>query len=93
MVVDKETKHKVKELEKQLKQIKGTNSLGSVNFSYLCTAWFEVSSKIQCLDFENYGCRSCCYAHLKIYEVAMARYRDNDRLLDQTFPNRPNMVY
>lgn len=34
--VDKETKHKVEELERQLKQIKDTDSLGSVNFNDLC---------------------------------------------------------
>lgn len=34
--VDKETKDKVEELERQLKQIKGTDSFGSVNFNDLC---------------------------------------------------------
>lgn len=34
--VDKEAKEKIEELERQLKQIKGTDSLGSLNFNDLC---------------------------------------------------------
>lgn len=34
--IDNETKEKVVYLERQLKRIKGTDSLGSVNFSELC---------------------------------------------------------
>lgn len=34
--VDRETKDKVKELERQIKQIKGTDSLGIVNSRDLC---------------------------------------------------------
>lgn len=34
--LDKENKDKVDELDSQLKKIKGTHSLGSVNFSDLC---------------------------------------------------------
>lgn len=39
-----------------------------------------------CPDFEKYDCKSCPYAYLKVYGVAMAQYEDNDQLLVQTFP-------
>lgn len=85
--IDKETKDKVEELERQLKQIKGTDSLGSVNFSDLCIhPGLKFPTKFKCPDFEKYNGKSCPYAHLKVYGVAMAQYGDNDKLLVQTFP-------
>lgn len=85
--VDKETKDKVEELERQLKQIKGTDSLGNVNFSDLCIyPGLKFPNKFKCPDFEKYDGKSCPYAHLKVYGVAMAQYGDNDKLLVQTFP-------
>lgn len=50
--VDRETKDKVEELERQLKQIQGTDSLGNVNFSDLCIhIGLKFPTKFKCLDF------------------------------------------
>lgn len=81
-MVDKETKDRVNKLERQLKQIKRTYSLGSVNFSNLWNhPGLKFSTKFKCPDFEKYDSKSFFYAHLKVYGVAMAQYGDNDKLL------------
>lgn len=58
VIVDKETKNKVDEFERQLKRIKGTDLLDSVNFSDLCSH-VEISTKFKCPDFEKYDGKSC----------------------------------
>lgn len=84
--VDKQTKDKVEELERQLKQIKGTDSLGNVNFSDLCIhSGLQFPAKFKSPYFEKYNGKSCPYAHLKVYGVAMAQYGNNDKLLVQNF--------
>lgn len=85
--VDKETKDKVEEIERQLKQIKGTDSLGSVHFNNLCIhPRLKFLAKFKCSNFEKYDRKSYLYAHLKVYGVAMSEYGNNDKLLVQTFP-------
>lgn len=84
--IDKETKDKVEELERQ-KQIKGTDSLDNINFSDLCIhPEIKFPAKFKCPDFKKYDGKSCSYAHLKVYGVVIAQYGDNDKLLVQTFP-------
>lgn len=86
MIVNKETKDKVEELERQLMQIKGTISLGSINFSDLCIhLGMKFPAKFKCPDFKKHDGNSCPYAHLKLYGAAMAQYDDNDKPLVQTF--------
>lgn len=71
-MVDKDTKDKVQQLERQLKQIKGTDSLGRVNFSDLCIhPGLKFPAKFRC-NFEKYDGKSCPYAHMKVYGEAMA---------------------
>lgn len=61
--------------------------MGSVSFSDLCIhPGLKIPTKFKCLDFEKYDRKSCPYAHLKVYGVAMAQYGNNDNLLVQTFP-------
>lgn len=85
--MDKETKDKADELEKQLKQIKATDSLGNVHFHDLCIhLTLKFPAKFICLDFEKYDKESCPNAHLKVNGVGIAQYKDNDKLLVQTFP-------
>lgn len=81
--MDNETNNKIEELERQVKQIKGTDSLGSVNLNYLCIhagLKFRPSSSVRKIQGE-----SCLYTHLKVYGVVMAQYSDNDKLLVLTF--------
>lgn len=67
--------------------MKGTDSFLSVNFNDLyIRPGLKFSVKFKCSDFEKYDGRSCAYAHLKVYGVAMTQYRDNDKLLVQTLP-------
>lgn len=62
----------MEELERQLKQIKGTDSLGSGNYSDLCIHLeLNFHAKFNCLDFEKYDGKSYPYAHLKVYVVGM----------------------
>lgn len=66
--VDKETKDKIEELERQLKQTKGIDSLGSVNFNNLCmNLGLKFPTKFKCPRFKKYNGNSCPYAHLKMY--------------------------
>lgn len=70
--VEKETKEMVEELEKQLKQIKGVDSWGSVDFNDLCLhLGLKFPPRFKCPDFEKYDGKGCPYAHLRIYGVAM----------------------
>lgn len=86
MRIDKETKDKIDELKRQLKYIKGTNSLGSVNFNELCIhPGLKFPAKFKHPDFEKYDAKSCPYTHLKVYNMAMTQYEDKDKLLIQTF--------
>lgn len=58
-------KDKVEELERQLKQILVTDSLGSVNFNDLCIQPdLKFPTKFKCLDFEKYEGKSYPYVHL-----------------------------
>lgn len=83
--VDKETKDKVEELERQLKQIKGVDSLESVNLSDLyIQPGLKFITKFKCPDFKKYDGKSCPYAHLKVYGVVMAQYGDR-KLLHRLF--------
>lgn len=52
--VDKEKKEKVEELERQLKQIKGTDSLGSVNPNDLHPLGLKFPAKFKYPEFEKY---------------------------------------
>lgn len=77
--IDKETNDKVEDLERQLKQIKGTDSLGSINFNDLYIhPGLKFPTTFKCLDFEKYDGKNCPYAHLKVCRVAMALYGDNN---------------
>lgn len=81
-----ENQDKVDELEGQLKQIKRIDSLGSVNFNDLCIhpdLKFPVNFK--CPDFKKYDGKSCLYAHLKVYGVAVAR--PNTETMTNWWPN------
>lgn len=58
-----------------------------MNFNDLCIhPGMKVSTKFKCPDFEKYDGKRCPYAHIKVYEIAMAQYGDNDKLLVQTLP-------
>lgn len=62
--VDKEKKDKFEELKRQVKQIKGTDSLSNVNFIDVCILpELKFSSKFKCSDFKKYDGKSCPYAH------------------------------
>lgn len=66
--MDKETKHKIEELERRLKQINGTDSLRSVNFSDLCIhSGLKFPTKFKHQDFKKYDSKSYLYTHLKVY--------------------------
>lgn len=72
--VDKETKEKVGELERHLKQIRGADSLRSINFNDL---FIHPGLKFSLLNsnlqiFEKYNRKSLSLALLKVYSVAMA---------------------
>lgn len=85
--VDNEIKEKVDELERKLKQIEEADSQGNVNFIDLCIhPGLKLSAKIKWLNFEKYDGKSCTYTHLKLSDVAIAQYGDNNILLVQTFP-------
>lgn len=65
-----------------MKQIKGTDSLGSVISNDLCIhPNLKFLTKFRCLDFEKYDGKSCQYDHLKVYSVVMKQYRDNDKAI------------
>lgn len=67
--VDKETKDKVEELERQLKQIKGEDSLRGVNFNDLCIHHgLKFLTKFRCLDFEKYDGKTSLFATLRCTE-------------------------
>lgn len=91
--MDKETNDKVDELEKQLKQIEATDSLGNVNFHDLCIhAGLQFPARFRCPNFEKHDKESCPYAYLKVYGVAMAQYGNNDKLLVQELRNLTGVV-
>lgn len=70
--VDK-TKEKVEELEKQLKQMEGTDSLGNVNYSDLCIhLCLKFPTKFKCPNLGKHDGKRCMYTHLKLYGAAMA---------------------
>lgn len=53
-------KKKAEELEKQLTQMKGADSLGSVDFNDLCIhSSLKLPSKFKCPDFEKYDGKGC----------------------------------
>lgn len=82
--VDKETECIVEELERQLKQIKATDSLRIVNFSDLCIhPGLEFMAKLKCPNFKKYDGNRFPYAYLKVYGVATTQYGNNDKFLLQ----------
>lgn len=67
--MDKETKGKIEKLERQLKQIKATDLLGSVNFNNLCIhPGLKFTTKFKCLKYDE---ERCPYAHLKVYGITI----------------------
>lgn len=75
----------IEDLERQLKHIKWTDSLGSVGFNdlYIHLGWNLLNSNV--LNSRNMM-EKLSIRSFKVYNVAMAQYRDNDKLLVQTFP-------
>lgn len=66
-VIDKEIQKKVEELEKQMKQMKGYNSLGSVNLNDLCiVSGLKFTQEFKYPDFKNYDDKTCPCTHFKL---------------------------
>lgn len=73
MGVEKKTKEKVKELEKQSRKMKEVDSLGSVHFNDLCIhTGLNFLLKFKCPDFKKYDGKGCPYVQLRLYGVAIA---------------------
>lgn len=72
---ERETKDKIDSLEKQIRQIKGADAMGSVNFTDLCIYLnLKLPPKFKMPDFQKYDGKSCPMAHLRLYGVAMTQF-------------------
>lgn len=79
-------KENAEELRKQLKQMKGVDSLGSGNFNDLCLPpSLKFPLMYKCSVFEN-TMEKDVHVHIKLYGAAMSQYDNDNKLMVQTFP-------
>lgn len=77
----------MEEHERQLKETKGITLSEVLIFNYLgILLGLKFSAKFNCPDSRNITKEASYTLHLKVYGVAMAQHRDNDKLLVQTIP-------